>query len=249
MSPARPSPFARLVDDYDAGRPTYPDELYDALARLTGRLKGARVLEVGAGTGIATRGLESRGARVSAVDIEPRMLVRLRRHRPDTRVAVADGHHLPFEDSAFDLVCYAQAWHWMRVRDAAMEVVRVLRSDGACAVWWNDVDARDTEWWQAQVERIEAGNPSFDRTYRDRAYGHELMGTGLFASLERASVEWSRRIEIEAYLTWLRSKSYVAAMGEGVADFLQAERASLERFFPDGTILEPFRTDLFVLRV
>jgi SAM-dependent methyltransferase len=72
------SPFDALASEYDAARPSYPDGLYDALDALAGPLDGALVAEVGAGTGISTRGLLSRGADVVAYDLAPNMLERLR---------------------------------------------------------------------------------------------------------------------------------------------------------------------------
>jgi len=105
------SVFDPLVDAYDAGRPSYPDQLYDDLERLTRPLAGTGVVEVGAGTGIATRALEARGARVVALDLGAAMLRRLRERNGRTPVVVADAHALPLGDGVADLVCYAQAWH------------------------------------------------------------------------------------------------------------------------------------------
>jgi ubiquinone/menaquinone biosynthesis C-methylase UbiE len=39
--------FEAVADEYDAARPSYPDDVFDALEPLAGR----RVLDVGAGTG------------------------------------------------------------------------------------------------------------------------------------------------------------------------------------------------------
>lgn len=39
---------------YDAGRPDYPDRVYDVLMQRCGLQQGTRVLEIGPGTGLAT---------------------------------------------------------------------------------------------------------------------------------------------------------------------------------------------------
>jgi trans-aconitate methyltransferase len=75
------------VDHYDAARPGYTDELYDALEPLA----GARVVEGGAGTGIATRALLARGARVVPVDLGARMLLAARARTSGLAPVVADG--------------------------------------------------------------------------------------------------------------------------------------------------------------
>lgn len=243
MSGSR-SPFDALVDDYDRARPSYPDGLYAALPTLA----GARVVEVGAGTGIATRALRSRGAQVLAVDVGAGMLGRLRANDPSTPAVVADWHALPVRDATADLVCGAQAWHWVRVPEAAAESVRVLRPGGALCVWWNEVDAQDRDWWQAQQDRLEAGNPTYSRHYRDgRDYGAELVATGAFAEVRGpTAVAWERELDLDTYAAWLRSKSYVAALGDALPAFLTAERESLARAFPDGLVREPFVTRLWV---
>lgn len=243
------SAFDPLVDAYDAGRPSYPDSLYDDLERLARPLSGADVIEVGAGTGIATRTLEGRGARVVALDLGAAMLARLRQRSPRTPVAVADAHALPVRDASADLVCYAQAWHWVRVPEAVAEVRRVLRRGGALATWWNDVNADNQPWWQAQQERLEARSPGYSRDYRRRNWSGELAGVPGVGPVAVAASSWVRDLSLEDYETWLRSKSYVAALGERLEDFLVAERASLGAAFPDGVVREPFRTVLVVAQV
>lgn len=123
--------FESLVDDYEAARPRYPTALYDRLA-ATGR-----VLELGAGTGIATREL-ARTADVVATDLGPRMLGRLHEIVPAVPAVVARAEALPFADASFDLVCGAQMWHWVDVPLAAAEVARVLRPGGPFVVTFSD---------------------------------------------------------------------------------------------------------------
>jgi SAM-dependent methyltransferase len=241
------SPFDALVDSYDAARPSYPDGLYDALPPLD----GARVAEVGAGTGIATRALLARGADVVAFDIGPKMLERLRaKGSPGPGrlrgVAVADGHALPLRDGAVDLVVYAQAFHWMRPHDAAREAGRVLRDGGTLAVWWNNSAARDEAWWREQQEQLEVANASYGRDYRVHDVAADLATA--FGTVEARSVLWVRRLPVEDYLTYLASKSYVAALGERLADFLERQRAALHDAFSDGIVVEPYRTDVWLAR-
>ncbi|MCK9899503.1 ubiquinone biosynthesis protein UbiE [Parafrankia colletiae] len=248
MSPG--SLFDPLADAYDQARPSYPDQLFVDLEMLAGRpVAGAGVVDVGAGTGIATRAMLARGARVLPVDLGPVMLDRLRRHSPDLPVVRGDGEALPLRDACADLVTYAQAWHWVGVPAAAAEAARVLRPGGSLAVWWNDVDAEDFHWYQRQQDRLEAMSPGYTRDYRSRPFAEELRWTGLFAEVVTVTCRWHREIDLDRYETWLRSKSFVAAIGDRVEDFLAAERRSLLRSFPDGLIIEPFRTVLVVARL
>lgn len=240
------SPFDALVDAYDAGRPTYPPALYDLVERLAAPLRDAFVVEIGAGTGIATRALRDRGATVLALDIGERMLGRLRQRTPGHPVALARAEALPVQDGVAHLVCAAQAWHWVDVSAAAPEVQRVLRPDGALAVWWNNVAADGLPWFEAQQERLEAMSPGYSRDYRsERA---EVALSRYFPDVEVHTLAWSRTLSLDEYVVWLRSKSYVAAIGDRLEDFLAAEQASLASAFPDGAVVEPFEVRLVVAR-
>ncbi|MCW2776319.1 MAG: Methyltransferase type 11 [Frankiales bacterium] len=240
MRPGSATAFEALVDDYAAARPTYPDALFDALPPLSGR----DVLELGAGTGLATAGLLSRDARVIVTDLGPAMLGRAR-STLGVPAVVARAEALPFGPACFDLVCAAQAWHWVDVPVAAAEAARVLRPGGQLAVWWNDVDAAGQPWFDAQQDRLEAGNPTYTRTYRARAHDDELRATGLFSSVTTWTGTWSRTLDWPLYARWLRSKSYVAQLEDQQA-FLDAEQVSLAAAFPEGQIVEPFRVVLHV---
>jgi SAM-dependent methyltransferase len=241
LHPDRATAFEALVDDYDAARPDYPDALFDALPPLA----GARVLELGAGTGKQTPGLLARGAQVVSTDRGPQMLGRLRTHHRGVPVAVARAEQLPFADASFDAVCGAQMWHWVDAPVAAREVARVLRPGGWLAVWWNDVAADGEPWYEAQQARLEGAGTGYRRSYREAAY--DLPLREVFDSVELWTGSWRRTLDWPRYERWLRSKSYVAALPDE-AGFLAAERASLAEAFPDGVIEEPFRIRLLLAR-
>ena len=235
--------FEALVEDYDAARPSYPDSLYDALPPLS----GARVLELGAGTGKQLPGLLARGARLVSTDRGPNMLGRLHRCFPDVPVAVARAEQLPFAACCFDGVCGAQMWHWVDAPVAAREVAWVLRPGGWLALWWNDVLADGEPWYDAQQDRLEAASVTgYRREYRTTDYTPPLRK--VFSSVQEWSGTWRRTLSWELYERWLRSKSYVAALPDPEA-FLAAERASMGAAFPDGRIVEPFRVFRLLARL
>ena len=137
------------------------------------------MLDVGAGTGIATRAMMRRGARVVASDIDALMLRRLRSREPAPSVAVARAEQLPLRDGSVDLVTSAQAWHWVEVERGTAEVARVLRPGGAVAVWWNvNVPA---PWYLRQRRHIAAYNPAYDPALPGHEESSPFAGTGLAA--------------------------------------------------------------------
>jgi SAM-dependent methyltransferase len=233
--PGSPTAFEGLVDDYDAARPHYPQALYDELHPL------GDLLELGAGTGIASTELATRARSLVVTDLGPRMLARgLAKHAWPGVVCRAEA--LPFADGSFDTVCGAQMWHWTS-HPAGAEVARVLRPGGRLLLWWNEVVA-NAPWWDAQQQRIEAGNARYIRGYREIDYAAGLKP--LFAGPVPVELPWSRTLSVDLYERWLRSKSYVQELPD-VDAFVAACRADLLVVFPDGQVVEPFVTRLWVL--
>ena len=104
------SEYAAAYDVAASAWDNGPGRLYRATAealldRSPVTLHGARVLDVGAGTGIAgTIAIRRGAATVVATDRAPGML---RQNASDREVVVADAYALPFADDAFDLVVAA----------------------------------------------------------------------------------------------------------------------------------------------
>ncbi|MGW2252233.1 class I SAM-dependent methyltransferase [Kitasatospora sp. NPDC001660] len=238
--------FGGVAAEYDRGRPTYPDELFDALERLSGRsLKGARVLDVGAGTGIATRLLAGRGADVVAVEPSGGMAAQFLASSPGLPLVKATGDDLPFHDRSADLITYAQAFHWTRPATSVPEAVRVLRPGGALATWWN-VHDETVPWIRARAERMAAALPD-----RYHGYGGISEHTSHFApaglAVERALLRWERRVTVDHVVTDLTSRSYLAALDPAErAPVLAVEREAMLAEFPDGWVVEPFTLELVV---
>jgi len=133
--------FGAVAEDYDRYRPSPPPEA----AAILGDLEGLDVLEVGAGTGLWTRFLESLGARLTAVEPDDEMRAVLRRRSPQIVAIAAAAEAMPFDDASFDVVLVSSAWHWFEQPAAAMEMARVLRDGGQLFVLWNGF-SRDVAW-------------------------------------------------------------------------------------------------------
>lgn len=131
--------FGADVAGYAAGRPDYPRELFAILTERCGLVPDVNVLEIGPGTGQATRELLDAGAaRVVAVEPDPELSAHLREWG-EPRLEVANmvfGPAVPGAGS-FDLIVAATAFHWLEAGPALGDVRRLLKPGGSFAMWWN----------------------------------------------------------------------------------------------------------------
>jgi SAM-dependent methyltransferase len=131
----RAEAFGLAADDYDRYRPRYPRSL------ITGLVCGShvRALDVGAGTGIASAQLMEAGADVLAVEPDSRMA----RMASDNGIRIEQA---PFDDwqpagRSFDLVVFAQSFHWVQPQRALEKVASILRPGGRLALLSNRITA------------------------------------------------------------------------------------------------------------
>jgi len=235
--------FDAVAAEYDAARPPYPDEVFDAL----GPLEGLRVLDVGAGTGIATRALIDRQARVVAVDPGSEVLRRAAARTYALAAVVADGAFLPVRSDVIDLVCFAQSWHWLDATRRAPEVHRVLRSGGRWAGWWSHAREDGEQWFDTYWAVIESSCQGTHRDQRDTDWGRTIAMPGRFDVGARVTVPWARQISVEDWMTDQASHSYVAGLSrDRRAELLGDLQAILEEQFPDGAMTVRYETWLWI---
>lgn len=128
----------RLAEGLDAARmpPAPPDEWEQALLDALGDVRGREVLELGCGDGGLSLALLDRGARLTALDLAPRMVAvaegRAALFRPGrrSRFVVAAAEDSGLEAGRFDLVVGKWVLHHLDLDTASEEMLRVLRPGG-----------------------------------------------------------------------------------------------------------------------
>jgi SAM-dependent methyltransferase len=157
--------FDEVPELYDRTRPTYPDALFAELTEMTGLGRRSRVLEVGCGTGQATRSLASLGCQVTAVEPGDG-LAALARQRLAAfgDVSVESSTFEDWDDRGrrFDVLVAASSWHWV---DPA-------------AGWPKARDVLNPGGWMALLGNVTIRRPGEPEVYAETADLHERFAPG-----------------------------------------------------------------------
>jgi len=188
--------FGAIASAYEQFRPGYPEELFNVVAQYAGEpLRTA--LEIGAGTGKATRLFAEHGVEVTATEPDAAMLAELHKTVP----ASVRTLQCAFEDlqpgRTYGLVCAAAALHWTQPEGRWPRVAALLEPGGVFASFGGPVGLADPEIEQAvraaRAPFLDSDDiPSPDGTAPEAAMqwpGTELLQSELFCDVQQHVVE------------------------------------------------------------
>jgi SAM-dependent methyltransferase len=206
--------FGAVARAYEAYRPGYPDALVDEVLDYVGE-PVRTALEIGAGTGKATRIFAARGIAVTATDPDAAMLTELRRHVPEgVTVVRASFEELPVP-AVYGLVFAAASLHWTRSEGRWERVAALLRPRGVFASFGGQHHLADPELEEvvrnARAPYLDDDDvPSPDQTPADHPLqwpGTELELSGLFTDVRQSVVERRPTLTAEEYVGHLSTVS------------------------------------------
>jgi SAM-dependent methyltransferase len=203
--------FSDRAEDYVRYRPDYPAAAIDHVLEGLGPPELLIAADVGAGTGISSRQLADRGLEVIAV--EPNEAMRAAAE-PHPRVAWQEGtaEATGVASTSVDLVVCAQAFHWLRQREAIAEFHRILRPRGRLALVWN-TRSRTDPLSRGYIEAIRAVNgehPAETRTFEPTV----VSADGWFMPAEVQRFDHCQTLDRAGLLGRAASASYVPKTGE-----------------------------------
>jgi SAM-dependent methyltransferase len=242
--------FGRTAEEYEAGRPSWPEALIDRVSERLGLQPAAVVLDLAAGTGKLTRLLTPRFARVIAVEPDPAMRAVLERVVPEAEALAGTADSIPLEDDSVDAVFCGEAFHWFFGDDVVSEIERVLRPRGGLVLLWNIPSG------ELEPPAPEAAERLLDEAFaRGGRPGLPIVLAGEWrAPLERSGFEELRKeaadnahhVEREGLVAHMLSISSIAALPDEERREL-AER--LRELLPEARYTRPFRTEAYWTRL
>jgi SAM-dependent methyltransferase len=244
--------FDRAVADYAALRPSYPAALVDDVVALARLRPGARVLEVGSGTGQATRLFAARGFAVTAVEAGVAMAAATRAAVPEATVVPARFEDLTLP-RVFPLVYSATAWHWI---DPVLGYARAhdaLVPGGTLALFWNEHVRGDDDvgFFDATQDLYEAATMGRFRLQPSPALVDRtaaLVQSGHFGDVERRQYPWHAEYDAPTYARLIGTYSDHLALADDVRARLLDGIATLIDTRFGGRITKHYVADLYVAR-
>ena len=214
--------FNEAVETYDAVRPSYPAEMFDALFEMLP--SKPTVVEVGAGTGQATRDLLARGAAVHAIEIGPAMAAKLRANVPSDQlqITVGDFEQTTIAPGSADAVFSATAYHWISPPAQTDRPASILRPSGVVAIVdlvqvSSPDDAGFFEACQPIYEQYgqgRTGPPAPVRDAVDPAIRQVLVADGRFTDVRVRRWDWNQTYSAREYQQLMLSYSGTQMMDE-----------------------------------
>jgi SAM-dependent methyltransferase len=207
--------FDQVANVYKTARPDYPEALIDDVVSYAGLKPNDRILEVGCGTGQATKSFAERSFSIVAIDPGPEML-------RGARESLAGFGNVEFLETTFEawppnrrkfqLIIAAQSWHWVSQEIRFAKAAEALSPDGSLAVFghvpvglpaslvplFREIYLRQTGKWGPPPEAWYLPNGPFIGWFDE---------SGLFGRVEHRKYPWTWRHTRSSYTDFLRTKS------------------------------------------
>ena len=200
---------------YEDIRPGYPEELIRDVVDISGINNHSRILEVGCGTGKATRPFAERGYELVCLDIGADLIaVAKEKLREFPNVSFVEQAFEAWKpEGKFDLIISATAFHWIDPKVRYLKASEVLGSNGFLAVFSNQ-HVRKNEGFFAESQSL------YDRYYfpltidRPPTHATDMPGVEVFENPIKRIYPWTETYSSEQYIKLLGTYSGHIALSD-----------------------------------
>lgn len=230
--------FGSIADLYDAVRPGYPPAVVIRVLGELDNISECNILEVGCGSGQATRLFAPSGAHILVTDLSAELIALAKKGLasfPNVRFVVSEFEKLE-SPTKFDLIFSAQAFHWIPTNIGLPKAAGLLKPHAPLALFWNffryDGNPRLEQIRDAMIRHVPlfGGYPdASDTEFNSFAaqWVDEINDSGLYQDVGADTI-WSEKEYSRAeFLTLVSSYSWFQTQSEGVQSALMAEVSAL----------------------
>jgi SAM-dependent methyltransferase len=246
--------FNHSPELYDRSRPVAPRQLFDDLVALAKLEPGARIVEIGCGTGQATVPLAERGFEIVGIELGESLAELARRKLapfPRVKIVVSSFERWSPTSERFDAVVAFNSFHWIDPELRFVKSAEALREGGALAVVGMRFVVHDDAHavWMALQEDYEAIAGFRERrthvdALKDRSA--EIEASGYFRNVARRRYLWDITFDAESYVGLLQTSSQYRALDDGVRARLFQRIHDRIRARPEQTIAPTMAAVLYV---
>ncbi len=138
--------FDVFANNYHSVRPGYPALLFEDVRDRCGIDVNSRLLEIGAGSGIATIELAKLGCHIVAIEPGAHLATIARKQTKRFKnVEIVEGTFENFQTAdKFDAILAFTAFHWLSEGDKFQQVLDLLNDSGSLILVWNSFFQSDS---------------------------------------------------------------------------------------------------------
>ena len=258
MPEPRREAFNEVAETYSRARPAYPAEMVDDLVSLARLRPGARVIEIGPGTGQATQALATHGLDVTGVELGANLAEVARRNLSDfrnVRIVVSSYEQWKPGEANFDAVTAFTAFHWVDAEVRYEKSARLLRNDGILALVGTKhvlLEDDDPFWIEVQKDYDAVtpsdsnGPPPHPDAVADLA--EEIEASGYFRNAASRRYVWKMTHDADSYIALLETFSNHRRMEPATRERLYGRIHARIEAAPGGEVTKTLLATLNVAR-
>ena len=241
------SRFSNRVADYVKWRPSYPKEAVDLLFAKLGLTAEGHVADIGSGTGIFTKLLAGRVAKIYAVEPNKDMRAAAEHDLSGFQSFVsvnASAERITLPDSSVDLIVSAQAFHWFDHAACKREFARILKPSGNVALIWNR-RLEDNPFAIAYEELLKNSCSEYKRVDHRNLLDSDFTAFFKNGVFKRESFPYSQALDFAGLLGRSKSSSYVPLPGsKEYESFEKGLRSLHDELNVNGLVEIPYRSEI-----
>ncbi len=200
--------FSDRAADYVKYRPSYPAAAIDRI--LAGLGSEPLVADIGAGTGISSRLIAERGARVIAIEPNTAMRMAATAH-PLVEFRDGTAEATGLATATIDLVTCFQAFHWFDPEPTLLELRRILKSTGRLALVWNNQDKKDA--FTNEYGKLTVAVSTAPAIHARSAAVQPLLMSPYFTNTQEYTFANHQELDLAGLIGRVRSNSYTPQEG------------------------------------
>lgn len=260
--------FGTVAKDYALYRNDFPEIVLDQLKQRGLDFSNRSVADLGCGTGIVTRLLAERGARVVGVEPSKELLDEAYSIpvNGDSDFSIeyvnAAAEETGLVENSFDVVTAVRAWHWFDRQKVISEIKRILKAKGFLAVIDSAFIPGESQLAQDTIEMIKSYMPGgVLKPAGSKAETNERRNgfpANWFAEWEEAGFglidSWQTKYAVSfSHEEWrgrVRSLSWISSMNEEERKGLDGELAAyLSNHYPDQRVEVPHVCSVVLMKI